>query len=196
MARQKTHTKETPLHLKDSTVSLSRRTITEKSNISKGETTSHAERPQQFRRRSFLRFLAAGGSLTALSGTTTAMTEQSETDQADRPVTVMFGLVQPEEMSHYEFVSYFRNTHIPLVKQVLKEEETSPLAHRSIVAVSPTESPFSGIEELTFPNLETYQQLATTDSWQRAVAGVINFTDPQQNVVVVGMEQKHLASNP
>lgn len=163
--------------------------------MSKTKIESNADRPQQFGRRPFLGLLAAGGSLTALSQVTAAMTEQNESDQADQPVTVVFGLVQAQEMSHYEFVSYFQNTHIPLTKQALEEEGVSPLAYRSVVPVSPTASPFNGIGELTFPNLATFQEVTTTDGWQRAVDDVLNFTNPQQNVVIVGMEQNHLESN-
>lgn len=142
-------------------------------------------------RREVLALLAAGTSLAAFSGPTTAIVG---TGQASQPVTALFGFIRREDMSHEEFAEYYQNNHIPLTKEALADEGIDLLAFRSILPIDPTESPFDGIGALTFADLDTFQQATETEGWQRAIADVPNFTQPEQNAVVIGTEQSNLPS--
>lgn len=142
-------------------------------------------------RRQALGLLAAGTSLAAFSGWTTATTGP---DSASQPVTALFGFIRKEGMSHEEFVEYYQNNHIPLTREALADEGVDLVSFRSILPVDPTASPFDGVGELTFADLDTFQQATETEGWQRAIADVPNFTQPERNAVVVGTEQSHLQS--
>lgn len=146
-------------------------------------------------RRRLLGLLAGGTSLAALTeGTAAAPLTIGREVATQRPVTAVFGLVRKEGMSHQEFVDYFQTQHIPLTRDALADEGIEVLAYRSIVPLSPDESPFDGIGELVFPSLEVFQQATETAGWERALADVPNFTQPEENTVIVGTQQDHLSS--
>ena len=136
--------------------------------------------------------LAAGTSLAAFSGQTLAAPGSKASENA--PVTAVFGLVRREDLSHEEFVDYFHDTHIPLAKNALDASGIELQAYRSVIPLTPEDSPYDGLGELTFADLATFQQATETDRWERVLADVPNFTQPDENAVIVGVEHDHLAS--
>ena len=137
-------------------------------------------------------FLAAGTSLAAFSDEALATLESEASDNA--PVTAVFGLVRREDLSHEEFVDYFHNTHIPLARNALDAARIDLQAYRSVIPVTPADSPYDGLGELTFVDLATFQQATATDRWDRVLADVPNFTQPDANAVIVEVEHDHLTS--
>ena len=136
--------------------------------------------------------LTTGLSLIALSGQTLAAIASEGTKNL--PVTAVFGLVRREGMTHEEFVEYFQTSHIPLTTSALADEGIELHAYRSVIPVIPDESPYDGIGELTFADLATLQQATDTAEWARALEDVPNFTQPDANAVIIGLEHDHLSN--